>query len=33
MEKIIQRYMFYKKTIDKKNKKMYIESYIKIVRN
>ena len=33
MEKIIQRYMFYKKTIDKKNKKMYIESYIKIVIN
>ena len=33
MEKIIQRDMFYKKTIDKKNKKMYIESYIKIVIN
>ena len=33
MEMIIQRYMFYKKTIDKKNKKMYIKSYIKIVRN
>ena len=33
MEMIIQRYMFYKKTMDKKNKKIYIKSDIKIVRN